>query len=76
MPSLRELQSLMDYSRNVPALPADHLFTDVQPNDRYWSCTTFGAHTPSALYVQINYGYVGGADKAAAYPVWPVRGGG
>ncbi len=41
LPNVRELLSLIDYSRDHPALPSGHPFTDVQMlNWGYWSSST------------------------------------
>ncbi|NIO68243.1 MAG: DUF1566 domain-containing protein, partial [Anaerolineae bacterium] len=39
LPNVRELQSLIDYGRQTPALPSGHPFTGVQ-SSLYWSSTT------------------------------------
>jgi hypothetical protein len=41
LPTVQELASLVDPTRDAPALPAGHPFTNVQP-DFYWAATTFG----------------------------------
>jgi len=41
LPTVQEIVSLVDPTRNPPSLPVGHPFTNVQP-DFYWSATTFG----------------------------------
>ena len=41
LPTVQEILSLVDPTRNAPSLPAGHPFINVQP-DFYWSATTFG----------------------------------
>ncbi len=75
LPSLKELQSLIDYGKHDPALPDGHPFTDVQ-TFYYWSSTTYAPSTGYAWEVYLRDGYVGGSGKTD-FPryVWPVRGG-
>jgi hypothetical protein len=41
LPTVQEIVSLVDPTRDPPSLPAGHPFSNVQP-DFYWSATTFG----------------------------------
>jgi hypothetical protein len=41
LPTVQELLTLIDPTRDAPFLPAGHPFTNVQ-SDFYWSATTFG----------------------------------
>ena len=72
LPNVRELQSLVDYGRSMPAFSGVPPFTGVQYNHYYWSSTNFGG---SAWYVDFNYGGVWYNGSLALYYVWPVRGG-
>jgi hypothetical protein len=74
LPNLRELQSLIDYGRLSPALPADHPFGSVQ-SDGYWSSATYAANTDGAWRVYLSYGHVSSVAKTSTHSVWPVRGG-
>jgi hypothetical protein len=74
LPNVRELQSLIDYGRFNPALPAGHPFTNVQGPD-YWSSSTYGLATTAAWAVNLDGGIVNGGDKTITLYVWPVRGG-
>jgi hypothetical protein len=73
LPNVRELQSLIDFGRSGPALPADHPFTNVEPF-YYWSSTTVNGFTGSAWFVGMNYGTLYSGSKFNDYYVWPVRG--
>lgn len=74
LPSVRELQSLLDYSQAGPALPAGHPFANVQLST-YWTATTSGANTNSAWLVELNSGTVNTSIKTNLCSVWPVCGG-
>jgi hypothetical protein len=74
LPNVRELQSLIDFGRHSPALPAYHPFTAVQ-SSYYWSSST-GASSPDIVWsVAMGYGHVFNYYKVSYYYVWPVRGG-
>lgn len=74
LPNVREMQSLINYARSNPALPAVHPFTGVQ-SAIYWSSSTSADHTGHAWYVSLYYGSVNRDFKTHAHYVWPVRGG-
>jgi len=74
LPNNRELQSLVDYGRYNPALPAGHPFTNVQ-SSYYWSSSTYAGYTTLAWYVHFNGGHVGLDDKSYSSYVWCVRAG-
>ena len=74
LPNVRELQSLVDYGRYNPALPAGHPFTNVQ-SSYYWSSSTYAGYTTLAWYVHFNGGHVGLDDKSYSSYVWCVRAG-
>lgn len=76
LPNLREFQSLIDYGRFNPPLPANHPFTGVQLYF-YWTSTTDARDTNFAWDVSI-----GGDGEAEGFAkvnadnyVWCVRGG-
>jgi hypothetical protein len=79
LPNVRELQSLVDYGRFNPALPADHPFTIV-PSSYFWSSTTCAGQTIYYSYqVWYTWFVTGGVsatnkDDLGEY-VWCVRGG-
>ncbi len=74
LPNIREMQSLVDYSRNsVPAIPLGHPF--LNPQSMYWSSTTYANAYPWAWYVNFIGGHATNDDKTHVNYVWPVRGG-
>jgi len=73
-PNLRELQSLIDYAYNYPALPAVYPFENV--HSTIWSSTTFPRHGDTQAWsVDLCCGSVNALDKTENYYIWPVRGG-
>jgi hypothetical protein len=70
LPSVKELQSLIDFSQIDPALPQGHPFDSVQ-SSRYWSSTEIANGASYAWDVNL---YHGGTDgKSYTNYVWPVR---
>jgi hypothetical protein len=83
LPSLKELQSLVDYEYWYPALSNTEgtwqwtegdAFVGIQSDD-YWSSTSNVAGPQGAWYVHLGAGLVNAYFKARSYYVWPVRGG-
>jgi len=74
LPNIKELQSLIDFGQNYPALPSGHPFNNVQ-SGFYWSGTTYASSTVGAWYVDMYDGYVNYYNKTSTVFVWPVRGG-
>jgi hypothetical protein len=74
LPNVKELQSLIDFSHNMPALPSGHPFVNVQ-SDYYWSSTTVAINPTCAWSVYMDYNRLGNDDKYYYDCVWPVRGG-
>ena len=77
LPNIYELESLVDLSKNYPALPAGHPFSNVQLGD-YWSSTTGSGSTITAWFVSMYEGkmrFYGDKTYAGYFYVWPVRGG-
>ncbi len=74
LPNLRELQSLIDYGRSSPALPAGHPFSGVL-NVNYWSSTSHAVVPSFAWQVNIDNGFVPNYEKVYNFYVWPVRDG-
>jgi hypothetical protein len=73
LPTVHELQSLIDYSQYNPALPSAHPFSGVQLS-YYWSSTAHAKHTTTGAWsVHLYYGYVLTYGKTSLYGVWPVR---
>lgn len=83
LPSVNELQSLINYEFSYPALSnaagtgqwtEGDVFAGVQSNI-YWSSTSDANSPPNAWFVGVFNGYVDSNGKAATYYVWPVRSG-
>jgi len=72
LPTVHELQSLIDYSQYELALPSGHPFSGVQTGN-YWSSTKNAYNTGNAWHVNLNHGYVRTYVKALPNYVWPVR---
>jgi hypothetical protein len=72
LPNVNELESLIDASRDSPALPLNHPFINVQT--LYWSSTTYEANTSNAWYVDMTDGIVSTTGRGLGNYVWPVRG--
>jgi hypothetical protein len=75
LPNVRELQSLVDYCRWNPALPAGHPFTNVV-SSYYWSSTSYASDPSTTVWVVYFFdGYVYSNDQSSNCHVWCVRGG-
>lgn len=68
LPNHKELFSLIDYSQNRPALPAEHPFTNVQAF-YYWSSTSVAGVPSIAWVVRMWDGIVGPIYKSDYYCV-------
>lgn len=80
LPNIMELQSLVDFGRSAPALPADYTFINLQytsdQTSDFWSSTSSLYNKSYAWMIDFYYGarsYV--AKNGSYYYVWPVRGG-
>ncbi len=75
LPTHRELRTLIDYSRNNPALPQDnpHPFTGVS-FDEYWTNIAYAINTEAVWIIRPNVGYMTSRYKSEGSHVWPVRG--
>jgi hypothetical protein len=75
LPNAHEQLSLIDYSKNHPALPAGHPFVGLQFHG-FWTSTTSSDYTPYAWYVASN-GSLAGKSKGESLTIFalPVRGG-
>lgn len=74
LPSIEELQTLIDFSQSNPALPSGHLFAGVQ-SDGYWSSSSYAGFPSFAWLVYLNHGNVDAVADSTTKYVWPVRGG-
>ncbi len=72
LPTITELQSLIDYVNNDPALPAGHPFVRVQ-SSYYWAGTTCAIGTGGAWHVDMGNGGAYYGSKTYNCYVWPVR---
>jgi hypothetical protein len=66
LPSVRELESLLDRAQYRPAMRAEVPFRDTRS---YWSSTTFGVHRTNAWIVMFDGAYVLSYYKTNAYHV-------
>ncbi|MGE4291961.1 MAG: DUF1566 domain-containing protein [Desulfovibrio sp.] len=71
LPTIRELESLVDASQHDPALPEGHPFTGWQ--EAYWSSTTSAFETDWAMCLYLHKGAVGVGYKPGPEPfaLWP-----
>ena len=71
LPTINELESLVDASRHTPALPEGHPFTDLR--DGYWSSTTSALESDWAMCLYLHKGATGvGFKTGAEFHVWAV----
>jgi hypothetical protein len=78
LPNRNELRSLMDFSHNLPALPAGHPFVDVVAasyEDMYWTSSDYSNDRRAAMDLRPSTATLYGAWKWLTGRVWPVRGG-
>jgi hypothetical protein len=71
LPSIKELRSLVDYSRYGPAINTTY-FPDTV-SDFYWSSTTGTGDTHSAWLVYFDFGYITHSDYDKSYRAGHVR---
>ena len=72
LPNIRELLTLMDWSRAYPALPAGHPF--IYSSYNIWSSTTYSLGTGSAWRLDMSTGLAGTANKGSNLYFTYVRG--
>lgn len=71
LPTINELESLVDCSRHSPALPDGHPFKNVR--DVYWSSTTSFFEPDWAWALYLNKGATGvGFKQEKGFHLWPV----
>jgi len=74
LPTMKELCTLIDFSRREPALPKGHKFS-VVPSGYHWSATTLDHYSEMAWIVYFESGTTCYEHiKNRAGYVWPVRG--
>lgn len=72
LPTINELESLVDARTHDPALPRDHPFEG--PQEAYWSSTTSAYEPDWSMALYLDKGAVGvGMKKGRYFSVWPVR---
>ena len=72
MPTINELESLVDASAHSPALIENHPFLELQ--SAYWSSTTSGFEPDWAYVLYLEKGAVGvGYKKNRDFALWPVK---
>jgi hypothetical protein len=80
LPTIEELESLIDPSQSNPALPPGHPFA-INSNDIFWSSTIVPIVLNQTYIMKISNGEVAGASnggnntQSGLYSVWRVRGG-
>ncbi|MGE4556808.1 MAG: DUF1566 domain-containing protein [Desulfovibrionaceae bacterium] len=70
LPTIMELESLVDASRAYPALPDKHPFDD--PQEALWSSTSSGLEQDWAMCLYLGKGAVGVGRKDERFAVWAV----
>ncbi|WP_205749319.1 DUF1566 domain-containing protein [Desulfopila sp. IMCC35008] len=71
LPTINELESIVDASCHTPALPDNHPFTAVK--EAYWSSTTSYFEADWAYVLYLHKGAVGvGHKPGKAFSAWPV----
>ena len=74
LPNVREFQSLVDYSQQIPSLPRDHPFAKPSPAS-HWTSTIVGEKPFASYRMGLRSGSVGYSSHVGDDVVWPVRGG-
>ncbi|HMM39300.1 MAG TPA: DUF1566 domain-containing protein, partial [Desulfovibrio sp.] len=73
LPTILELESLVDATRHTPALPAAHPFVNVR--DTYWSATNSALDPSWAMCLYLHKGGIGvGHKPTAGFHAWVVSG--
>jgi Protein of unknown function (DUF1566) len=71
LPTINELEALVDCAAHSPALPSGHPFADVQ--DIYWSSSTSMFEPDWAWALYLENGATGvGQKRSAQFSVWAV----
>jgi len=71
LPTINELESLVDCARHTPALPGGHPFENV--SDVYWSSTSSFFEPDWAWALYLNKGATGvGFKRGKGFHLWPV----
>jgi hypothetical protein len=80
LPNAKELFSLLDHTKNYPALPSNHPFIITKTDRQYWSSTAWIAQTNAQFdavwIVRLGDGGFDAVTKSDHFmDVWPVRAG-
>ena len=77
LPSINELESLIDLSQYYPALPTGNPFSSTVQSKFYWSGSTYSGGATYAWFVGMDDGFVDYYHKPFNhyFYVWPVRAG-
>ena len=73
LPNVKELQALVDYSRNIPVINTSY-FPNT-PSSWFWSGSPFANYANHAWFVSFNYGNASEGHRDDHYPVRLVRNG-
>ncbi len=71
LPNRIELRSLIYHQADLPALPTDHPFTNLQPG--YWTSTTSASQAAMAYEMYLGSGELQAQNKIRASGIMPVR---
>jgi hypothetical protein len=74
LPTIKELQSLVDYSRNSPALPVGSPNILPSTTSHCWSSTTSSSNSAEAFYINFGNGSSNQGPKTNAFYAICVRG--
>ena len=74
LPNIKEIESLVDYNRFGPCLPAgyEHVFEGVRPSS-YWTSTSVALAPTEAMFIILGVGPAIFETKEHPFFVWPVR---
>jgi hypothetical protein len=75
LPSMEELTSLIDASREFPPLPSGHPFDLSELTGDVWSATTVPGTAEAYTQDMIRDGFLGSLPKTGQRATWCVRGG-
>lgn len=73
LPTVEELQTVIEPTAASPALPAGHPFVNTQPA-LYWTSTTYEGDTAQAYVINLGTGQTGFQPKTSFLNIWCVRG--
>jgi quinol monooxygenase YgiN len=74
LPNIKEIESLVDYNRAGPCLPAGYekVFENVRPSS-YWTSTSVAKAPTEAMFIILGVGPAIFESKEHPFFVWPVR---